>query len=222
MLTKFQNANPSKKQTTNMIQRRNNIELIRNIMKPNRAVQRIDVFPKKKILLPPDFQPHEHSVIIGKGRAPKIAPGNKRLRAIVGTQLENYSKATLKKEKTFIVSNVLYAVQQNCSEGAFVKFDGQSWWEVDDVSAREKITATFRDCLSYKYSSSSNQKSERRRTKRAAAVIENLSRKVVSTKTRPPKTNESDQSFSYLENEAVPEWIMSKLIIPPFPGDEDR
>jgi hypothetical protein len=132
------------------------------------ALRKLDIFPKNQMLLPNSFSPLPYTVIIGKGKLPKQATGNRRLQALVENQLENYSKAKFRRDKTFIVSNIIHSIQQICPEGgAFVKFDGQRWWEMSDDTAREKITATFRDCLHNQYKSSTKNKVEKRRARRA-------------------------------------------------------
>jgi len=123
--------------------------------------------PKKKECLPESFQPLEDSVIIGKGKMPAQATGNKRLRELVDVQIENYANAKFKRDKTFIVTNILHTIQDLCPEGAFVKFDGERWWEVSDRISREKIACMFRDSLSGQYKSSNKNKVAKRRAQRA-------------------------------------------------------
>jgi hypothetical protein len=103
---------------------------------------------------------------MGRGREPARAIGNRRLRILVATELENYVKAKSRKEKSFVVARILQNVQEACPEGAFIKFDGKNWWEVEDNKAREKIGYTFRDCLSDQYRSSTKNKVARRRTQK--------------------------------------------------------
>jgi hypothetical protein len=111
-----------------------------------------------------------YTVIIGKGRLPAQAIGNRRLRVLVQNQVEGYSNAKFKRDKTSIISNILDAVQEQCPEGAFVQFDGRSWWEISDSKAREKIAATFRDCLHDQYKSSTKSKVAKRRARKAAST----------------------------------------------------
>ena len=122
--------------------------------------------PKTKTRLSESFQPLDDSVIIGKGKMPAQATGNKRLRVMVDSYLEEYSNAKYKREKTYIVTEILNKVQQKCPEGAFVKFD-EGWWEVSDRVSREKIACMFRDSLSSQYKSSNKNKVAKRRAQRA-------------------------------------------------------
>eukprot|EP00980_Cylindrotheca_fusiformis_P024149 scaffold11571_cov122-Cylindrotheca_fusiformis.AAC.12 len=123
--------------------------------------------PRSRERLPESFQPSADSVIIGKGKMPLRASGNKRLRVLIDSQLENYAKANLRREKTYIVTNILHTMQERCPVGAFVKFDGEKWWEVSDRVSRDKIASMFRDSLSAKYKSSNKNKVARRRAQRA-------------------------------------------------------
>jgi hypothetical protein len=123
--------------------------------------------PKSKQRLSASFQPLSDSVIIGKGKMPAQASGNKRLRVLVNLQIENYGNAKFKREKTYIVTNILHTIQELCTVGAFVKFDGERWWEVSDRISREKIACMFRDSLSGQYKSSNKNKVAKRRAKRA-------------------------------------------------------
>lgn len=123
--------------------------------------------PKSKQCLPESFQPLADSVIIGKGKMPANATGNKRLRELVDLQLPNYASAKYKRDKTFIVTNILNAIQDLCPVGAFVKFDGERWWEVSDRISREKIACMFRDSLAGQYKSSNKNKVAKRRAQRA-------------------------------------------------------
>ena len=100
---------------------------------------------------------------------PKQASGNKRLQEIVKNQLEAYAATKSKKERTFLVSNILFRIEQSCLEHdsvPFVKFDGQNWYQVTDTAARTKITATFRDFLHGMYKSSTKSKVAKRRKAR--------------------------------------------------------
>jgi hypothetical protein len=123
--------------------------------------------PKSKQRLSASFQPLADSVIIGKGKMPAQASGNKRLRVLVNLQIENYGNAKFKRDKTYIVTNIVHIIQELCPVGAFVKFDGERWWQVSDRISREKVACMFRDSLSGQYKSSNKNKVAKRRAKRA-------------------------------------------------------
>jgi len=139
------------------------------------------MFPKEKQLLPSTFAPSENTVIIGKGRAPREAPGNKKLQALVIAQVSTYSQCQERKVRAGIIRSIMETVAETCSDAEgdvpFAKFDGQRWWRVDETTIRENISAAFRNKLSDKYKSSTKHKSAKRRTLKAmklAAKVERL------------------------------------------------
>lgn len=119
--------------------------------------------------LPSSFTPHAYTVIIGKGKMPQQASGNQRLKVIVQSFMEQYgnsNKSDAKVNKSYLVSRVFYTIQEACHphpEAAFVRFDGQHWWEASQKSARDKIAGTFRDFLHSQYKSSTKNKVAKRR-----------------------------------------------------------
>jgi hypothetical protein len=121
--------------------------------------------------LPRSFLPSKSAVVIGKGRIPMMASGNRLLRALVKDQLMNYSDAKSKVVKSSIVTDILFAIQKSCPDDqpAFVRYDGETYFAVDESHAREKIASTFRDCLSNTYKSSSQNKIAKRRMAREQA-----------------------------------------------------
>jgi hypothetical protein len=101
------------------------------------------------------------------------AIGNRRLRVIIGTFLEQYSKALSRIEKSTIVSTIVDIVQDACPVGAFVKFEDGQWWEVGDFAARERVGSMLRDSLHDQYKSSSKAKLARRRAKQEGSDKDN-------------------------------------------------
>jgi hypothetical protein len=63
-------------------------------------------------------------------------------------------------------------IREASPEGAFIKYENDSWYEVSDRYAREKVGAWFRDCLSHKYKSSSKAKHARKMARRISGIIE--------------------------------------------------
>lgn len=119
-------------------------------------------------LLPSDFQPCFHTVVIGKGRLPSQATGNRRLKQIVRDCLMEYAAASTKMAKTKIVSSIFVMINEACDELiGFVKCDRDGrFWIVSEHQARDKIASTFRDCLHERYKSSSKNKVAKRRQAR--------------------------------------------------------
>lgn len=118
--------------------------------------------PSTATILPADYTPSQHSVIIGRSRDAKEAIGNKRLRVLVQSFLPQYSQAINRNVKSHVVSQIVDMVRDACPVGAFIKKVGQFWVEVDDSVAREKVGYTFRDLLCDQYRSSSKSKALKR------------------------------------------------------------
>ena len=99
-------------------------------------------------MLPPDFTPSNYSVFCGRGKGYYNAVGNRRLRVIVGTYLQQYISAHDKPhEKSSIIEDVVGIVKNASPVGAFIKFENGRYFELSDKAARDKCAALFRDCL---------------------------------------------------------------------------
>ena len=120
----------------------------------------------KHSILPLAFKPSLSTVIVGRGKDCKTAPGNVKLRELATNFLVRYCKANGKSEKSEILTEIVRMVRESCPNGgAFVKKgDGGRWIELDDHGAREKVGYVLRDLLHDKYRSSSQSKTIRRRT----------------------------------------------------------
>jgi len=94
--------------------------------------------------LPEGFAPGDHDVVIGKGKKFYFHGGNQWLRQVVDDRTAEYSKATNKWEKSFILSSVIDYIRTN---GRFVRLDsnGVSWVQAEDLLCREKCSAVFRE-----------------------------------------------------------------------------
>ena len=120
--------------------------------------------------LPPNFQPSEHSVIIGKGASISQHSGNQHLRLLAAHILQSYIDCSNRREKTEIVDELLATTKAASPVGAFVKQVGVNRWvEVSDKAAREKIGYTLRDLAHYRYRSSTQSKSASRRQKQLSS-----------------------------------------------------
>jgi len=111
--------------------------------------------------------PTESTVVIGKGSLPKKAPGNRKLRDMVRDRLQEYASANSKIAKSSIVTDIYFVIEESCRrEGCptpFLRYDRNGYSQISETLGREKITSTFRDCLSDRYRSSSKNKVARRR-----------------------------------------------------------
>ena len=116
--------------------------------------------------LPPNFQPSERTVLIGKGASISQHSGNQHLRFLAAQALQGYTHCSDRREKIEIVNQLLATTKAASPAGAFVKQVGVNRWvEVTDKAAREKIGYTLRDLAPDRYLSSTQSKlASRRRT----------------------------------------------------------
>jgi hypothetical protein len=126
--------------------------------------------PTKNRRLPPHFRLSGNTVVLGKGKGPKEALGNMRLKELVQDHLDEYV-CSGRHGKMVVISNIIAKIQEeNCKEKisapSFVRFQDNCWWEVTEKECRIKLSSTFRDLLSDKYRSSSKSKVEQRRRQR--------------------------------------------------------
>jgi len=102
-------------------------------------------------ILPKSFAPGKNDVIIGRGKKCHGHFGNKRLKRIVLSRLDEYSRVFLQKEKSRILRLIINQIRNNRHPrvGGFVKQDQKTkrWFDVGDNLAREKISKSFRDAL---------------------------------------------------------------------------
>jgi hypothetical protein len=124
-----------------------------------------DYYSIAKEPLPLNFTPSPYTVVIGRGKLSKDAPGNNGLKVLASAFIHPYSRATSKVVKTMIISRIVEIVQETCPVGEFVKFSKGRWLEVCDSVAREKVGYVMRDLLHEKYASSSKSKAVRRKIK---------------------------------------------------------
>jgi hypothetical protein len=126
--------------------------------------------PQQKRRLPQNYRLSPSTVVLGKGKGPKEASGNLRLKELVSEYLDEYATSG-RQGKMAVISRVVGQIQNenanhNQSGPAFVRYEDGHWWEVTEKECRVKVTATFRDFLSDNYRSSSKSKVEYRRRQR--------------------------------------------------------
>ena len=92
-----------------------------------------------KKLLPFDFKPSSYSVVIGRGKICTDAVGNRRLRVLASTFLDQYASCQTKVEKTEVVSQLVQIVRDSAHGGAFVKQINGRWWEMDGPTGKSRI-----------------------------------------------------------------------------------
>lgn len=123
-----------------------------------------------KIPLPQWFTNSTTTVVIGKGHLPRKTPGNFLLRQLVRDHLQDYHESNRRGRAT-IVSTIYQTIRSMNPDGKnFGNFSLQGEWEeAKEHAARDKIAATFRDCLCDFYKSSTKSKVAKRRSRKAAA-----------------------------------------------------
>ena len=128
----------------------------------------VSVDNSEKGFLPKWFLESTSTVVIGKGHLPRKTAGNILLRHMVQDRLRDYQD-TNRRGRAVIVSDIYQRLTCLNPKGrSFGNFDPMgNWVEAQEHSARDKIAATFRDCLSHLYKSSTQSKVAKRRTRKA-------------------------------------------------------
>ena len=87
------------------------------------------------------FTPGPLDVICAPGKDARNHAGNIKFRNRIQANVEKYSKASSKLEKSTIVSSIVDKIRQDSPNGGFVKKDIETgnWYEVGDQMAREKV-----------------------------------------------------------------------------------
>jgi hypothetical protein len=118
--------------------------------------------------------PGPKDVLLGRQKFVQEHCGNLRFRFTVETFREKYENNTTRLEKTEIASTIVRLVKE--SSGRFLKQDGSGWFEVDDVTAREKVSHTFRNKRDKAAAATNNNKSITATYKNKALPIQDKSR----------------------------------------------
>jgi hypothetical protein len=92
-------------------------------------------------------KPRDLDVCCGRGKGFFRHPGNRDFQKIVLANLERYSQACTKIEKSHVVSSIVKCIEG--SGGRFVKKNPSTgnWYEIDDVLAHDKTGHAIRDHL---------------------------------------------------------------------------
>lgn len=89
-------------------------------------------------------EPTEKDVVFGKGRFIQNLAGNVRLRRLIKSHFDQYESADSPQDKTLMAMRLVADIK--ASGGKFLKEDTSApgrYIEVDSITAREKIAATF-------------------------------------------------------------------------------
>merc|ERR1712188_236851 len=106
-----------------------------------------------------------NDVICARGRRYRGHPGNEMYRNLISLAVRQYGNAANRQIKSLIVSQIILHVKK--AGGRFVKKANyksgqQKWVECKINVIREKVTQSLRDGLSFKYSSSTTRKRQRK------------------------------------------------------------
>ena len=137
--------------------------------------------------LPVGWTPDNWSVICGRGKDCYEHIGNRRFRVLVDANLQKYSAATSKVEKSSIVMSIFDAIIEGSNNsGGFVKQNPTTkcWTLVDDDAAREKIGQQFRIQLSQQKNNNNKQQKKQRRVPKSKQAMK---KKVNMVKKDTPK-----------------------------------
>lgn len=123
--------------------------------------------------LPTGYQPGRFDVLCGRGRKCFYHVGNEHFRDVVKSMIPDYTSASTKKEKGFILSMIVQSIRNKAGIGGFIKQDDNgNWYEVGNHLAREKVSQAFRDALSHKYKSSTAYKKLRREVEQRGELFD--------------------------------------------------
>jgi len=119
----------------------------------------------KDKFFPEEFQPGPYDILIGRGKKCYNHIGNINFRNLVSNNLDEYSSAKTKQEKSSILADLVKQIHKISPNGGFLKQDSATglWYEVGGFLAREKTSQAFRDALHEDYRSSNSFKKQQRR-----------------------------------------------------------
>ncbi|CAB9517851.1 Nitrilase family, member 2 [Seminavis robusta] len=123
------------------------------------------------IVLPADFVPTEHTIIIGRGRVIKQHSANKKFDKMVESCAKEYAAAPCKAEKGLLLTRMINEIHDAAPMAGFVRKDPTTnqWTLVEEALARQTAAQAMRNVLSHSYRSSKQFKSKRRLQQIAAA-----------------------------------------------------
>ncbi|KAL3938627.1 MAG: hypothetical protein SGBAC_006504 [Bacillariaceae sp.] len=89
--------------------------------------------------------PTDADIVCGRGRGIWTHPGNLRLKLLIECNLQAYSQAVRRREKSLIINHVLDTMI--LTGARFVKKERSVWYVIDEKEAREKTAHAIRDFL---------------------------------------------------------------------------
>merc|ERR1712188_289108 len=143
-----------------------------------------------------------NDVICARGRRYRGHPGNEMYRNLISLAVRQYGNAANRQIKSLIVSQIILHVKK--AGGRFVKKANyksgqQKWVECKINVVREKVTQSLRDGLSFKYSSSTIRKRQRKNRVEEFCVGD-MHRVVHSNAVVSKKINEFQKQVEWLNS----------------------
>jgi len=144
-------------------------------------------------------EPFQNDVICARGRTYWDHPGNQLYRKLISLAKNQYSKAPNRLGKSLIVSEIIRHIHK--ANGRFMKKANrkgdEKWVECSVNFVREKVTQSLRDGLSFKYSSSTERK--RQRKAQSQEIFHgDIDRIVHSNKAVSQKINDFKQKVTWM------------------------
>ena len=96
-------------------------------------------------------------MLFGRDKVAQSHPGNARYLHLISTYQEQYDSVGSKDERFIISSEIVLQIRE--SGGRFLKFDGTGWENVDDTTARYKVTNAFRSYRKKEVANAAKQQS---------------------------------------------------------------
>ena len=87
-------------------------------------------------------EPSQFDVLCGQSRTCANHSGNKRFQAVLDSYATKYEASKSKQEKMTLTKEIVSCITS--SGGRFLKFKGNKWVEIADVTARDKVSHALR------------------------------------------------------------------------------
>ncbi|CAB9506141.1 Nitrilase family, member 2 [Seminavis robusta] len=115
-------------------------------------------------ILPEEFVPDEHTIIIGRGRLVKQHSANRKFDKMVEAIAQEYAATPSKAEKGLMLTHLINEIHEAAPLAGFVRKDPTTnqWTLVEESIARQTAAQAIRNVLSHSYRSSKQSKSKRR------------------------------------------------------------
>jgi hypothetical protein len=89
--------------------------------------------------MPPNYVPTENDVICAKGNDAKNHPGNKFLRSLIYSHMDEYKVLESRTDRAYVVTNIIQQIRGQ--GGHFIRRAKGGWADVGARNSREKIGA---------------------------------------------------------------------------------